>query len=330
MPSLIIRSYSCRSGSWLSSTLAPGGISVGAAGRGLATVPAARSGSAAGRALAVVPGCDRAWAWVIDCALGGDAEELVQVLAGDQVSTADFDVGQVCRGASRRRAGRGTGRSGGRPRRRSRPAARSASPGRPHRWRWCRRGALDPGCARAGWLVRACARAAGAAGRSLSRLGVGSLTFPVMLLARAAGLGGPVDRVGSGQAEFGGPGLDEWPELVLLVQVRFAGVVGEGHGGDGAVAVQGPAGQPGHLPQVLTAGGQPGGVRGLVAGHGGVVDDQGHGSASRSGSGSRVRPGPASRSSAREGGWPGRQSRSWSTTITYSGRCGQWSGNGRS
>src|SRR6266567_5222729 len=95
MPSLIIRSYSCRSGSWLSSTLAPGGISVGAAGRGLATVPAARSGSAAGRALAVVPGCDRAWAWVIDCALGGDAEELVQVLAGDQPSPADFDVGEV-------------------------------------------------------------------------------------------------------------------------------------------------------------------------------------------------------------------------------------------
>src|SRR6266704_5002230 len=95
MPSLISRSYSCRSGSWLSSTLAPGGISVGAAGRGLATVPAARSGSAAGRALAVVPGCDRAWAWVIACALGGDAEELVQVLAGDQVSSADFDVGQV-------------------------------------------------------------------------------------------------------------------------------------------------------------------------------------------------------------------------------------------
>ena len=110
------------------------------------------------------------------------------------------------------------------------------------------------------------------------------------------------------------------PELVPLVQVVFAGEVGEGHGGDGAVAVQGPAGQPGHLPQVLAAGGQAGGVRGLVAGHGGVGDGQGHGSASRSGSGSRVRAGPASRSSAREGGWPGRQPRSWSTTITYVGR----------
>jgi len=56
-------------------------------------------------------------------------------------------------------------------------------------------------------------------------------------VARGAGLGGLVDRVGSGQAEFGGPGLDEWPEPVSLVQVRFAGVVGEDHGGDGAVAV---------------------------------------------------------------------------------------------
>ena len=35
MPSPISRSYSARSGSWLSSALAPGRIAVGAAGRGL-------------------------------------------------------------------------------------------------------------------------------------------------------------------------------------------------------------------------------------------------------------------------------------------------------
>src|SRR6266699_3894184 len=118
-------------------------------------------------------------------------------------------------------------------------------------------------CARAGWLVlvRARACAAGAAGQSLSRLGVGPFTFPVVLLAKAGGPGGLVDRVGSGQAEFGRPALDERPQVVLLVQVSFAGQVGESHGGDGAVAVQGPAGQPEHLPQVLMAGCQAGGAR---------------------------------------------------------------------
>src|SRR5207253_2297788 len=66
-----------------------------------------------------------------------------------------------------------------------------------------------------------------------------------------------------------------------------------------------------------------GDVMSLIAGHGRVVDGQGHVSTSRSGSGSRVRAGRVSRSSARDGSWPGRQSRSWSTTITYSGRWGQ-------
>ena len=40
----------------------------------------------------------------------------------------------------------------------------------------------------------------------------------------------------------------------------------------GAANVQRPAGQPRHLPQVLAAGRQAGGVRGLVAGHGGVIN----------------------------------------------------------
>ena len=82
---------------------------------------------------------------------------------------------------------------------------------------------------------------------------------------------------------------------------RFAGEVSQGHGGDGGVAVQDPARQPGHLPEMLTPGRLAGGVSSLVAGHRGVVDGQGHGSASRSGSGSRVRAGLVPRSSAREG-----------------------------
>ena len=53
--------------------------------------------------------------------------------------------------------------------------------------------------------------------------------------------------------------------------------VGEDHGGDGGVAVQEPAGEPGDLPGVLAAGGRAGGVRGVVAGHGVVGDGQGHG-----------------------------------------------------
>src|SRR6266566_1996071 len=136
--------------------------------------------------------------------------------------------------------------------------------------------------------------------------------------------------LGSGEAEFGGPALHVRPEPVALVDMLFGGGVGQDHRGDRGVAVQDLAGEPGHFPSVPT-GCVPGGVGGLVAGHGGVVDGQGHGSASRSGSGSRVRAGPASRSSAREGGWPGRQPRSWSTTITCSGRPGGHpSGNGRS
>ena len=58
----------------------------------------------------------------------------------------------------------------------------------------------------------------------------------------------------------------------------FGGGVGQDHRGDGAVAVQDLAGQPGHFPAVLAVRCVPGGVGGLVAGHGGVVDGQGHGS----------------------------------------------------
>src|SRR6185312_3280353 len=127
--------------------------------------------------------------------------------------------------------------------RRSRPAARRAGPGRPGwRLRWCRRrAALNLRYAGARRLVQVSGRGAGGAGWSLSRLGVGPLAFPLVLLARAVRLGGPVDRVGSSQAEFGRPALDEGPELVVLIQAGFAGEVGEGHGRDGAVAVQGPA-----------------------------------------------------------------------------------------
>src|SRR5436305_1988405 len=74
---------------------------------------------------------------------------------------------------------------------------------------------------------------AGAARRALA-------TMPVARSVSAAG--GPVDRVGSGQAELGRPALGVRPRVVPLVQVGLAGVGGKGHGGDGAVAVQGPAG----------------------------------------------------------------------------------------
>ena len=100
--------------------------------------------------------------------------------------------------------------------------------------------------------------------------------------AGAAGLpsrlGCSRDRVRSGQAEFGGPALDVRPEPVPLVQVCSAAVSARIMAVMAAVAVQDPAGQPGHFPAVLAAGRLPGGVGGLVAGHGGVVDGQGHGS----------------------------------------------------
>ena len=70
----------------------------------------------------------------------------------------------------------------------------------------------------------------------MSRLEIGWLTFPVVLLAGRTGPGDPVDRAGSGEAEFGGPAFDVLTEAVPLVQVVYAGLVGEDHGGDGAVA----------------------------------------------------------------------------------------------
>ena len=146
------------------------------------------------------------------------------MLTGDQAPPADLDGGQVAAAhlvveqvAGQARQPGGLINGIGEP-------ARSACPGRPDRWRCRRRVAPDLRYAGAGWLVRACARAADAAGWSLSRLGVGPLAFPVVLLARANGLGCLVDRVGSGQAEFGCPALDEWPQVVLLVQAMFAGL----------------------------------------------------------------------------------------------------------
>ena len=65
----------------------------------------------------------------------------------------------------------------------------------------------------------------------MSCLGVGPLAFAAGLMMGAAGAGGSVDRVGSGQAEFGGPVLDERPEPVPLVKIAGGGVIGEDHGG---------------------------------------------------------------------------------------------------
>jgi FAD/FMN-containing dehydrogenase len=99
-----------------------------------------------------------------------------------------------------------------------------------------------------------------------------------MLRIDVAGwLGGSRDRVRSGQAELCRPALDVRPEPVALVDVGFGSGVDEDHRGDGGVAVHDLAGQPGHFPFVLAAGRLPGGVAGLVGGHDGVVDGQGHG-----------------------------------------------------
>ena len=141
------------------------------------------------------------------------------MLAGDQAAPADLDVGQVAAAhlVVEQVAGQ-AGQAGGLIDGVGQPPAGRVLAGPAARW--CRRRAApDLWCAGAGRLVQVSGRGAGAAGWSLSRLGVGPLAFPVVLLARAAGLGGPVDRVGSGQAEFGGPALDERPEVVLLVQV---------------------------------------------------------------------------------------------------------------
>ena len=70
----------------------------------------------------------------------------------------------------------------------------------------------------------------------------------------AGRLGGSLDRVGCGHAELGRPALDVRPKSTALMEVLFAGQAGQGHGGDGGVAVQGLAGQPGHFPARLGAG----------------------------------------------------------------------------
>ena len=69
---------------------------------------------------------------------------------------------------------------------------------------------------------------------------------------------------------------------MAFADLLAGGGVSRDHRGDGRVAVQDLARQPGHFPS-RPAGLVPGGVSGLVAGHGGVGDGQGHGSASRSG-----------------------------------------------
>src|SRR5690242_8764342 len=91
-------------------------------------------------------------------------------------------------------------------------------------------------------------------------------------------LGGLDDGVVSGQADFGGPALDDGPEPMARRDVAGGGDVGQGHGGDGRVAVEDLAGQPGHLPSVPVPKDLASGVRALVAGHGGVVNDQSHSS----------------------------------------------------
>ena len=114
MPSSISRSYSARSGSWLSSTPGPGDIGAGPAGRvagcggpGRLIRPGAAAVDAV-RLSCWCPGGPRARSadgaglpvgfrlLVIEAlGLGGDAEELLQVLEGDQAVPADLDVGQV-------------------------------------------------------------------------------------------------------------------------------------------------------------------------------------------------------------------------------------------
>src|SRR5262245_26856325 len=86
-------------------------------------------------------------------------------------------------------------------------------------------------------------------GWSIGGLPVG---LPPWWLVLAAGcwrwLGSAGDGVGTGQAELGGPALDGGPEPVARPKVAWSGGVGQGRGGDGGVAVQDLAGQPGHFP----------------------------------------------------------------------------------
>jgi hypothetical protein len=56
------------------------------------------------------------------------------------------------------------------------------------------------------------------------------------------------DGVVYAEAELVGPALNEDPLAVTRVKVARAGQVGEHHGGDGAVAVEPVAREPGHLP----------------------------------------------------------------------------------
>ena len=164
--------------------------------------------------------------------LGGDAEELLQVLEGDQPPPADLDVGQVAAAhlVVQQVAGQ-AGQAGGLIDGVGQPTAVRVLAGR-RRPRWCRRRAA-PDLRRAGArrLVQVPGRGADEAGRSLSRLGAGPLTFPVVLVIGAAGPGGPVDRAGSGQAGFGGPFSMNGQSRCCSSRSRSPALAGEDHGG---------------------------------------------------------------------------------------------------
>src|SRR5690348_14128650 len=71
------------------------------------------------------------------------------------------------------------------------------------------------------------------------------------LLAAGAGqrkLGSAADGVGSGQADFGGPALDDGPEPVARADVAGSSDVRQAHRSNGGVTVEDLTGQPGHLP----------------------------------------------------------------------------------
>ena len=206
--------------------------------RDAAWAPAAVSAVRLGRwGRAVLPGAP--WRWCRAAiglgvghrvaGLGGDAEELLQMLAGDQAPPADLDVGQVAAAhlVVEQVAGQ-AGQAGGLINGVGQPPAGGS-------WPAWRPGGVVAGRRRilryagqAGWSRFG--RAADGAGWSLSRLGSGRSLSRSCCWRGLTGWDAWLIASAPVRPSSAAPALDEGPKLVALVQAGFAGEVGEGHG----------------------------------------------------------------------------------------------------
>ena len=124
--------------------------------------------------------------------------------------------------------------------------APGVSPATPARWGQIRRELPPPRYSPVGPHQRR------TAGPLQSATAITSVSGCLSLIARPFWLK-ELSQCFGGQAEFCSPALDERPEPVPFVEVAFGGGIGQGHRGDGGVAVQGLAGEPGHFPSARQA-----------------------------------------------------------------------------